>query len=716
MYIDKFEKIQYAAYEKYINIELFNDIISFVVNTTCIEKDMWNLFREMEKKCIWINKKDSKVIQEKYKFQYFGELLERYEERIGNDIKDIRAIALALGYAKNFIEKSMIVGTQLIDFITKIKKIAEDDIYLKGALYLYDNKKYYIYSEELMNKNYTNTEEIIFVLSIFYERIEDFFNKNKKQIIDLIGKNRNISVYGNIGMYAWFIRNLYPLICENRKKDVSFLKALIKVPTGFQKEDTMVYKELISNGYNKNEIAYLNYLILYYDTVPKKVGLGGSIVEEKIAINLCITLINNKNSYDSHIYDLIRKILNRYSHFDIKCYGFSKIIDAIKDKINIINPTTFAELCSELDYNLYSFDILDKKWDIVAFIADSKKYERIFDCFILYGKYNKSNKEILKQCIKKYNELTNREYIKSFLEYDYNRGNIFDFLVENGVILLKDVFEYILQEGKHINRNHLREYIKGVRNKKSFQFLKYLLRLNKYNITEISNFGFCFENLINGYGYSRNASYYLDIKRNFLNVKGCRILFNCVEKYVFYNIPIIYFGFLEATLQNDIICKLVPKNELRELYLSLCEIYPQKYNKEWLQEKFLTSEEMNTIREKKRIENELKEKEEFITQEKLAKERFDAVFEKNSFIKLYKFCQENTYNEKRLKSCIKLTKKYILENIHLFRKDKQEILGFMELFGFYIENNELSIDEFTEITYEYIKKEEQENEYINAAC
>jgi len=43
---------------------------------------------------------------------------------------------LALGYAKELVTNNMIVGTQLVDFITKIKSMAEDDLYLKGSLYL----------------------------------------------------------------------------------------------------------------------------------------------------------------------------------------------------------------------------------------------------------------------------------------------------------------------------------------------------------------------------------------------------------------------------------------------------------------------------------------------------------------------------------------------------------------------------------------------------
>ena len=72
--------------------------------------------------------------------------MERYEEKIGNDIRDFRAIALGLGYTKKLITNTMITTTQEVDFIYKVEKRTKNDIYLKAALYLYDNQKYYNYS------------------------------------------------------------------------------------------------------------------------------------------------------------------------------------------------------------------------------------------------------------------------------------------------------------------------------------------------------------------------------------------------------------------------------------------------------------------------------------------------------------------------------------------------------------------------------------------
>ena len=231
----------FSVYEKNINISLFNEIIAFIAYTRN-SKGTNDILYEIQEKCIWYDIVNGLNLQEKYNFEYLGELLERYEERLGNKIEDIRAMALALGYGKKLIESNMIIGTQLIDFLSKIKNLAKEDIYLQGALYLYDNEKYNLYFNQLMNRKYDKTEDIVFIVSVFYDTKEAIFKNHRDNIVSLLGKQKSISVIGNIGVYAWIIRTLYVLINNDRKKDISLLKALIKIPTGFQKEDTNTYR------------------------------------------------------------------------------------------------------------------------------------------------------------------------------------------------------------------------------------------------------------------------------------------------------------------------------------------------------------------------------------------------------------------------------------------------------------------------------------------
>ena len=103
MNLTKINLKKYKNYEKLINIKLFNNIVSFIIETTNI--DCGNFIKRMQQKNIWFERAINKNIQEDYGFKYFGELLERFEERVGTDIKDIRAIALSLAYSKELITK-----------------------------------------------------------------------------------------------------------------------------------------------------------------------------------------------------------------------------------------------------------------------------------------------------------------------------------------------------------------------------------------------------------------------------------------------------------------------------------------------------------------------------------------------------------------------------------------------------------------------------------
>ena len=120
------------AYEAKINLPLFNAVAVFVMDTA----EAGPMQRAgLYERCPFLYLQDS-AFQEKYGFLYLGELLERYEERFGMAVQDLRAIALALGYTRDLQAKEMFVGSQKEDFLRKVRQNAEKDIYLAGALYL----------------------------------------------------------------------------------------------------------------------------------------------------------------------------------------------------------------------------------------------------------------------------------------------------------------------------------------------------------------------------------------------------------------------------------------------------------------------------------------------------------------------------------------------------------------------------------------------------
>ena len=312
---NEIEFIENEAFEKKVNIELCNKLINYIIKIS--DNDYRSTLKNISDKCIWFKSLNNVDMQKDFQVKYLGELLERYEEKIGDNINDIRAIALALGFTTESITTNMIVGNQLVNFITKINTMAKDDIYLQGALYLYNNKKNEQYKTNLLKNHYLETEDLIFVLSLF-DDIEKIYTLLRDQIIELLGKKRTIGVINNIKLYSWFINRFYSIIKKDRKKDAAILKSLLILPTQLIKSNNSNYTILNSNNYKEEEILYLNYGFLYYSLIPKTVRMGNSITEERIAINLCKTLLDSEYSCEESLYKLIDSILKKYEHLDIK--------------------------------------------------------------------------------------------------------------------------------------------------------------------------------------------------------------------------------------------------------------------------------------------------------------------------------------------------------------------------------------------------------------
>lgn len=149
---------------------------------------------ELRKLCIFplsANSSTDDAMQRDYGFLYLGELLERYEERFGMTLPDRRAIALALGYTKDIVTPEMFVGSQRGDFIQSVRRNAENDVYLTGALYLIHGgeSSAVVIENHLKEWAYTRTEELIFAMSLFPDP-EQALSQFSDQLITLLGKGR----------------------------------------------------------------------------------------------------------------------------------------------------------------------------------------------------------------------------------------------------------------------------------------------------------------------------------------------------------------------------------------------------------------------------------------------------------------------------------------------------------------------------------------------
>lgn len=707
---NKFEFDCYEAYENILDIPLFNKIISFIYETSN-KNDKYEIKEKIIKKCIWYENYDDSEIKETYHFEYLGELLERYEERIGKKDNTLRTIALAVAFANELIENNMIIGNQFNDFISKVwVKAYQGDLYCKAALFLTDKEKYYSLGNELLFQKYCKTEEIIFALSVFNDHLDEFLKYQKENLNVLTSKTKTISAIENAGVFAWLIGTLYSTIFNSRKKEDKVLKALMKLPTAFYKEDSSVYKELLQNGYNDDEIAYLNYVLIFFRPVNKTIVSGRSVIEEKMLIRFCEVFINKDEKLSKNMYHFIKQLLEEHTRFWVKCYGYKNLKYALIDEINIINPVTFFELYDYFDEKLYSFNILDKKWDVLYTLFSKEKYQRIFDWYLYTNNYPK---EKVLECITRYNELTNSDYLNTFYKKEWRRTDLFVQLVNKEIILLEKYWNYLVQNNLLESFNHLKDYIERIHYQKAFEFLKYLVNQNKYSMKEISDIGFNLECLVDC--ITLEYSNRIDINKDFLSNEDKILLFNYLDNYVFYYKPEKYTKFLSAVIVNEDTRTIVSKNDLRKIYLFLCNINPDKKKDKYLQKLYLTTDEMKEIEKQEQIEQErIKNEKKIQMQTRVLADFHD--LDKSNLRTLYKFA--NSYcinNEERLYQ-LSLVKTYLDENVENFEKTVQNLTNFFNILNYFLQEETITTEELVRLICKYFKEEIINDRYINESC
>ena len=150
----------YSAYQEVIDLTLYHAFAELVVQTAQ-DGEARILYRQLEARQIWQEDQNVSSYFEAYSLRYPGEVLERFEEKLGTDIRILRALALALGYTRRCQADTMFVGNQRNDFIQKLRRTAGTDVYLQGALYLLETDAFRRRTrlDELAAREYARTEE-----------------------------------------------------------------------------------------------------------------------------------------------------------------------------------------------------------------------------------------------------------------------------------------------------------------------------------------------------------------------------------------------------------------------------------------------------------------------------------------------------------------------------------------------------------------------------
>ena len=190
MHIDRIPV--YRVYQRAIDLELYHAFAELVVQTS-LDDTARRTYRQTRAMQIWQVETDVSGYFEPYHLRYPGEVLERFEEKLGNDVRVLRALALALGNTCAIQSDNMFVGNQRGTFLQKVRRSAREDVYLQGALYLLetDTTQRHSLLDELAAKVYVRTEEALFVLSLF-DDVEYGYRAMHDQLLRLLTQNRTI--------------------------------------------------------------------------------------------------------------------------------------------------------------------------------------------------------------------------------------------------------------------------------------------------------------------------------------------------------------------------------------------------------------------------------------------------------------------------------------------------------------------------------------------
>lgn len=585
------------CYQKKINLPLLNEITAFVLSTAeATHAQRAALYR----RCPLLYPKPG-CLQERYGFLYLGELLERYEERFGMSVQDLRAITLALGFTRDFIADTMFVGSQKDDFLRKAAKAAPGDIYLTGALYLLDEGQSGMVEREqaLTALRYDSTEDLLFVLGLFQDHTRAFLHF-KPQLLRLLGRERTVPILGSVTALNWFVTWMAPNLKACRSKDMALFRALCALSTAYVKPDGKSYPVLLEHGYTALEIAYGNMLTVLSQTAPDVLRTE-SITSEKIAIGLFREVFSCEDALAPEVYEQLSWVYQIYEKFKIRCGGKERLLQMFEDGTHIRNPETFIWFSRQA--NIYhqvfqGFDIMDSKWDSLPKALEPAQYRPLFDFCLRED----MTPEEIRQRLDRYQALTGNDYTDIF--WKNSSGDGFGLLVNKGILDLWSLFRNSLNETGSIVRpemlSNIRQYIRNISTKQAYRFYEKFFAiygaagLETYFGYQHRNF---YEALAARSSYSKGP-FQLKLRRIFLDADGHRQLLRWMEEYVFHYNPEDYLPLITAILKDEFASALFSPEEQRKLF-DVAAKSPDMpvYDRNELKRRYLTESELQAEQE-----------------------------------------------------------------------------------------------------------------------
>ena len=648
-----------------IDANSFQTMKHIIFLTSTKNDKAWRFEKEEDKRFLPMGKEQKE--EDAYTFQYPGEMLERYKEKIGDSIQIRRALAFALVTMSDFYEAQMYVGAQYENFLKRIEREAETDIYLAGAMYFLTSskKKKELYHERIKNYAYKELAECMCIL---------FLGKGEKEIWEILKelvcsffeKEREVNIFQNTEMYIWFFRAYETEIKKERKKIFSKLKLLIKMQHTHVKERSELLQQMQKAGYQKEEIFYLN-LRMLKAAKEDRIETVSQITWERASESFCAFICNQKKSYPKEIYKFCGELLKEHFVYGIKIGGYNGILEAMRYQVTVKNSKVYALL-----YPYAGKQQANPKWFFIPLCKTQAKEillflgKKDFDKQIRETLYNETfTEQELREYLNMYRGLTKVDYIQQMLqEENYQNHNIFETFAEKNFLDPRQIIKELLTkgEGKVISEweepekkkyGYILSYIEDLDTDLKFQTAKLLL--DNRSMEEIRKEGkrnFLWKSVgIQEFYYRREYD-----KMNFLKLhlqpNQVLQLFFWIEESVYRFQPQKYFVFLLKVLEKEENLIWLPKEQAQDFWKKLMELgieeagskkFRMLYMEKEEREKFYKEQE-ETAKQKKVAELEKQTKEAYqhfwkLQQEKTAEEIFwkiDSLFysyQKEAYIK-----------------------------------------------------------------------------------
>lgn len=604
--IHDFELPWVKGYEARFNVKLFNAAVQLAVETTEANKSVTELIRTVSG-LPWYRKVSATDYFESRDIRYFGELLERYAEKLGDTPENTRAIALAMAWTLPILTPNMLVGRQRDDFIRKLKLMGAEDVYISTAMYrLSDGIMRDKWRANLLVREYHHTEEVILALCSMVNPSADY-DVFRPALVKLLSERRTLPVDGNAGIYSWLVSTCVDAIKACRKKDNAVPRALMALAKGYVREGTPPHTALMDAGYSPRDILYLNSTFMW-DANLRWFGFSSnSIPAERMAVAFVKMTLASPVPQTEDTLDYVHWLASRYNHFEVKYEGNAGLWMAVCDGLKVTCPETVVWMCKK-EYSFdHRFDVLDDRWDLLARELSDVKYEFLFRSQL--EKCPDGTPERYRAMLDKYAQLTGKDYLSRFDLHGCEMHTSFAILVNAGIIDLWDFFEKHKEQPntpyRYSSIEYVWRYAHEVKNRSSYEFWKRFFK--EYTVRDIPKL--FHENLFHDCFFSRSSSYWgnarhLSFRRDFLTREENRQLYEWIEASAFATAPADFSRRAVDFLESDDAAQCYEVDELRPIFNVLIADDPKSAVLCQMKKRFMSETEL----EAERLDRESKER------------------------------------------------------------------------------------------------------------